>query len=113
MDKKITILSSSTIVLLLPAVALAQNFNVPGVLNTTLLNTVIDVFGTALQVLWVVAMAVVIVMFVIAGFKFLTGQGDPGKMTEARQAVVWGLVGTAVIILAWSIVTIIRRELGL
>lgn len=66
-----------------------------------------------LNVVWTIAEAFVIMMFVMAGFKYLTAEGKPDKIDEANKAVMWGLFGTAVIVLAWSIVWIIRFTIGI
>lgn len=66
-----------------------------------------------LNVVWTIAEAFVIMMFVMAGFKYLTAEGKPDKIDEANKAVMWGLFGTAVIVLAWSIVWIIGFTIGI
>lgn len=85
---------------------------IPGIINQPITVVVANVFGAALTVVWIVAAAVVIIAFVVAGFKFLTAQGDPGHLGQARQAVIWGLVGTLIIILAWSMLAFVRNQIG-
>ena len=87
-------------------------FAVPGVFGGDI-NAVVNTITNVIEsVLWTIAVTFVIIMFVIAGFKFLTAQGDPNKVGEARNAVIWGLAGSAVIVLAWSIVSIARNQFG-
>lgn len=109
MNEKIIKLSALSALLLTPTVAFAQ----PGPFPGTLVDVITDIVcETVFPILWIIAVAFVIIMFVIAGFKFLTAQGEASKVAEGRQAVVWGLVGAAVIILAWSVIFIVGTELG-
>ena len=105
--KLITLLALSA--LLLPVLALAQP---PGSLSISFVDLVSEIVFVILNVLWIIAVAFTIVMFVLAGFKFITAQGDMEKVKEARNAVVWGTVGIAVIVLAWSIIGAIRLQIG-
>lgn len=93
---------------LLPGFVLAA----PGLFIGNLTDLADNVATLVKNILWTIAIVFVIVMFVIAGFKFLTAQGNSQKVAEARNAVLWGLVGVVVIILAWSIVTIVSTQLG-
>lgn len=39
-----------------------------------------------------------VIFFVLSGFKFVTAQGDPGKITEARNALLYTAIGTAILL---------------
>ena len=53
--------------------------------------------------------AVVCVLFLIySGFLFVKAQGDPGKVTEAKSVFMWTVVGTAVLLGAAVIATLVR-----
>jgi hypothetical protein len=51
--------------------------------------------------------AVAVISFVIAGILFLTANGEPEKIKTARSAVIWGIAGVVVGILAFSIIAIV------
>ena len=51
--------------------------------------------------------AVAVISFVIAGILFLTAQGDPAKLKTAKGAVLWGIIGVLVGIVAYSIIAIV------
>lgn len=70
------------------------------------------IFGRIADILWVVAVGIIIIVFVWAGIQFLMTKGDPGKIGEARSTLIWGLIGTAVIMLAWSIGNFVKFILG-
>ncbi|OGZ78143.1 MAG: hypothetical protein A2358_02220 [Candidatus Staskawiczbacteria bacterium RIFOXYB1_FULL_37_44] len=57
--------------------------------------------------LWIIFGALAVIMFVYAGILFMTAQGAPEKVSAARQAFLWGVVGVVVGIIAFSIVTIV------
>src|SRR6185436_14922146 len=96
-----------TMLLALPAVMLAFNAGNPPATNAALsIGGVIDL---VIGFIWPVIMIVVIIMYVIAAFMFFTAQGNPEKVAEARQAVIWAVAGTVVLFLAWSIPFIVRN----
>ena len=82
----------------------------PGIISKTPLQFVTDTVFTILQITWIIAIGFIVIMFAMAGFKYLTAQGDPSKISEANRAVIWSTAGVAVVILAWSIITILRIE---
>ncbi len=94
----------------MPIVSLAINFVLPsGTANLSPAALVV----TVLNFIWPIIVGVVIVMFITAGFLFITAQGEPGKLTSARNAVIWGVVGVVVILLAFSIINIVQLGTGL
>ena len=99
---------------LLPGIVLAQFPLMPSlIVGVDLFFLIATVSLMILNVVWMVAITFVIIMFVLAGFKFLTAQGDPGKVAEANKAVIWGIGGIIVIILAFSILVVMRVTLGI
>jgi hypothetical protein len=111
MNKKLIAATALTVLLALPLFTLAFN---AGAIPTNANNNfnISDLLDTVFSIFWPVVVAVVIILFVVAGFLFLTAQGDPGKVAQARQAVIWGVVGVAVILLGFAIVAIVRNQLN-
>ncbi len=111
MNKKLVVLSA-LLVVLLPITVLAfaeppqpspnQNISV-AVLVDRILNLLV----------WPLATGIVIILFIMAGFIFLTAQGEPAKIQEARRAVIWGIVGVIIIVISFSIVRTIGILLNL
>ena len=64
-------------------------------------------------VVWPVFLGVVIIMFIWAGFLFLTAHGDPTKISTAKKAVIFAIVGIAVALLAFSAIKFIKKILGI
>jgi len=46
---------------------------------------------------------IVILMLVFVGYKFVMAQGEPGKISEARQALLWTIVGALILLGAKAI----------
>ena len=72
---------------------------------TTLVNTV-------LGKIWIVFAGLAVVAFLYAGIMFLTANGAPEKISTARQAFLWGVVGVVVGIIAYSIIAIVGSLIG-
>lgn len=64
-------------------------------------------------VVWPIFIAASIIMFIWAGILFITAQGDPGKIAEARKAVIWAIIGIVVGLLGYIAVGLLRGALGL
>ncbi|MDO8577526.1 MAG: hypothetical protein Q7R55_01515 [Candidatus Wildermuthbacteria bacterium] len=64
---------------------------------------------------WVFAIfvAIGVIFIVMAGLQFVTGGGDPAKVSEARQKLIWAIAGFAVALLARAIKPLIISLLGL
>jgi hypothetical protein len=116
MNKKITVASISTFLFSLPLSTFAEAMFFPQLPpltgNITLYQLTLNVIAVLLNVMWVIAIAFTVIMFILAGFKFFTAQGDPTKVSEATRAVIYGVAGVAVIILSFSVLAIVRTTLG-
>ena len=110
MNKKIVV--SSVIVTLLSLPTLILAFNAGNVPNSNPSLTVEGLIDIIFSILWPVAVAFFIIMFILAAFLFATSQGDPEKVKQARGAVIWGVVGVVVALVAFSIVFILRNMVG-
>lgn len=105
MNKKIIVSYAVVALLALPTLILAFGHPAtPSVGGAVDLDALI---GNILDIVWMVASAFFIIMFVIAGFKFATAGGNPEGVAEARSAAIYGAVGVAVAIIAFSIVTLV------
>lgn len=71
--------------------------------------TITEMVNNIKSVVWTVLSGVAIVLFVFAGVKFLTAEGNPSKVDEAKKAALWGLAGVGVMILAYSAFDIVTK----
>jgi uncharacterized BrkB/YihY/UPF0761 family membrane protein len=62
-------------------------------------------------IFWV-AMAIVPIIIIIAGFLFLTSGGDPEKVRTAKRVIFWAVIGLAIILLAKGIISLIKTVIG-
>ena len=110
MNKKIVALASlATLALPLAAYAILPPVTPGGNANLS----VIGIVNVILNFLWPIFIGFAVIMFIIAAFMFITAQGDGDKVASARQFVIWGVVGVAVGILAFSIPYVVQNTLCL
>lgn len=106
MNKKLAVALSSAALLALPLTSMAIVFTgQPGQSNINLIYVIQGI----LTATWWVFMGLVVILFIIAGIQFLTAQGDPTKLEQARQFVIWGFAGVVVGVLAFSAIVIVRN----
>lgn len=87
------------LIIILPTIALgAQQNYIEGII-TRLLSLLV----------WPLFVGLSIVMLIWAAILMLTAQGDEGKLTTARKAIIWAVIGIVVAILAYSAPKIIKR----
>jgi len=113
MSKKILsvlILSGVLAIFVMPLMASATSLTAPPA--TGGIADVATVIGKVFTPLWQLAAGLAVIMFIVAGILFLTSMGDPGKLATARAAVIWGVVGLIVAIIAFSIVNIVGGWFG-
>ncbi|MDP3965175.1 MAG: pilin [bacterium] len=60
-----------------------------------------------LQVVVLIALPIIVLFFVIAGFKFISAQGNPTALGEARKNFMWVVIGALLIMGAWVLATLI------
>jgi len=76
--------------------------------QTTDINVIL---GNIRGLVWEIFATLVVICFIWAGVLFLTAEGDPQKLEKAKQAFFWGVIGTLVGILAYSITSIMMNEI--
>ncbi len=103
MKKHPIILSFLATLLTLPSVALGASGVSPKVWIQTIVGNFLNF------IVWPIFFSVSVLVFIYAGFLFLTASGDPAKVTIARKLVVWGIVGIVVAIFAFSIEGIVSK----
>jgi|SRR3989338_9022550 len=45
-----------------------------------------------------VGLPIIVLMIIYAGFKYVTARGNPAKIQEAHNAILWTVIGAAVIL---------------
>ena len=55
---------------------------------------------------------VAVVMVIYAGFLFVTARGDTGQITKAKDALLWAVIGAAILLGAWIISEAISKTIN-
>ena len=77
--------------------------------NETKLQTTI---GSVLTVVYGLVGIIAVIFVVIGGFKYTTSQGDPGRVQQAKNTIMYALIGLAVTLLAFAITQFVLNALG-
>lgn len=73
--------------------------------STTLLpnQTADQLWAGILKLIYYVAGAVAIIMMILAGFRYITANGDPNAIKKAKNQILYGVVGLIIIMVAFAI----------
>jgi len=77
-----------------------SDFNLPNGTPETVLSGVLDV-------IYFVVGAFAVIIIILAGFTFATANGDPAKITKARMAILYSVIGLIVVMFAFVITAFI------
>ncbi|NCU30607.1 hypothetical protein EOL73_02285 [Candidatus Saccharibacteria bacterium] len=65
---------------------------------------IMGVLSTVIKILFWVGAVVSVIMIIIGGILYMVAAGDPGKITKAKNTVLYSIIGLVVTLLAFSIV---------
>ncbi|MBI2121169.1 MAG: hypothetical protein HYU05_00495 [Candidatus Wildermuthbacteria bacterium] len=71
-------------------------------------SDVYAIFGRVANLFFVFFIALSILLFVWAGFLFVSGGGDPKKIQEAKDRLVWGVIGLFVAMVAAFVPSLVQ-----
>jgi hypothetical protein len=54
---------------------------------------------------------IAVLMLVIGGFKYIISKGDPREMAQAKNTIIYALVGLGVVIMSYTIVTFVVNNI--
>ena len=69
------------------------------------------IFQTIVNILLFLVGAVAVIMLIIGGLRYITSDGDSGRITQAKQTVLYAIIGLIVAILAYAIVNFVISNL--
>ena len=75
--------------------------------NPLQVNDVQSFVSSALKALVVIALPIITLFIVIAGFMFVAARGNEGKITKAKENFVYVIIGAILILGAWVLATLI------
>ena len=119
MNKKIvSVLTFFLVTAPIAAIAATPDFGTPPAIstNSTQANAILfinNTLGFILDIIWIVFIAFAVIMFLVAGFQFLSAQGEPDGVSKARKSLIWGSIGVVVAVAAFVLPFIVRSYLQL
>ncbi|OGG60054.1 hypothetical protein A3C86_03180 [Candidatus Kaiserbacteria bacterium RIFCSPHIGHO2_02_FULL_49_16] len=75
-------------------------------------STIPTFIAGALKAVVIIALPIIVLFFVIAGFKFISAQGNPSALDEARKNFMWVVIGALLIMGAWVLATLIASTVS-
>ena len=72
-----------------------------------LMPTIQTIINLALAVLGIVA----VIIIIVGGVTYTTSQGDPAKITKAKNTIMYGVIGLVVALLAFAIVNFVLSNI--
>lgn len=90
---------------ILPSIILAYTKISPGDLPHTVPGS--DTLSTILEVVFGVIGALALLMITVSGLRYITSAGDPQKASNAKNGVIYALVGLAIALTAEAIVAFV------
>ena len=104
-NKKVFFSYALALLLLLPAVILAQITPTPAINVKAIIERFLNL------IVWPLFAGASVLAFIWAGILYLTAQGDPGKISTANKAVIWGVVGIIIGLVGFSAVELLKAIL--
>ena len=72
-----------------------------------------DIVEKVRSLFFYLAVILVPLMLIVAGYLFMTAGGNPQQVAQARKIVNWTLIGLFIILLSQGIIVIIKQAFGL
>ncbi|MES2985542.1 MAG: hypothetical protein V4686_00245 [Patescibacteria group bacterium] len=76
--------------------------------NPTKFNDLTQIVAVVVNVVQILLIMATTLYLIYAGLMFVTARGDSAKLTKARDALLWGMVGAALILAARVLVTTLQ-----
>jgi len=70
------------------------------------------IIGKIIDFIFKIAIPIVPLMMIYAGFLFVTAGGSTQKIEQAKNIIIWTIVGLAIVLLARGFLAIIEQLLG-
>jgi len=90
--------------------SIPQSLNITNPLGGV--NDVTTLVGSIINFLIILAIPITAILIVYAGFLYITSAGNDEKVKTAQKALIWAIVGFAIVLVASSVPTIIEEFLS-
>lgn len=82
--------------------------------NQTAAGTQLEkIISTTIGVLTIIAVIFFVIQLILAGYSFMSAQGDKNKIEAARDRLTQGILGLTIVILAYGMGALIANLVGL
>lgn len=71
-----------------------------------------SVIGTVINMLTILVGVVAVIMIMWGGMRYVTSGGDSGKVTTAKNTIIYAIIGLVVVALSQFIVRFVLSKLG-
>jgi len=99
-----------------PALAQVTPGQIPGPIvqqtGPTSISGWVDVLLTVVRWIYTLVFILAVLFILLAAFYFVTSQGNPDKVTKAKTMLLYAVIGIAVALLSYGIVTLVRNSLA-
>ena len=94
-------------------VAIGQVANIPGVerIGPSTVGGIVDVIRQVVRWVYIIFFIIAVLLIIFAAFTYLTAGGDPEKVAEAKNRLIYAAVAIAVAFLAVGFEVIVRNFL--
>lgn len=76
------------------------------------ISGLVDIIGNAFGVVFPLALVVAVLMFVFAGYMWITAAGDPQKTQQAQGTMTWAVLGIVFLSLLRMLLELLYDFLG-
>lgn len=73
---------------------------------------IIRALNNVKNLIWAIILVIVVIMFVWAGITFVTAEGNPNRIEQARNRVLYGIIGIIIALIAGGLITLINQIMG-
>lgn len=97
---------------LLPILVFAAGGDVPGITNPLKVDSIKDLIFEVVKVATTIGFYVAVFFIIYSGFLFVTARGNEKKVGDAKNAIIWTVIGTAILLGARVIADVIQGTLN-
>lgn len=88
------------------------NLGAPGNFSKLGEITTGNMLGVAVNIIYVVSTLTFFFILLFGGVKWITSSGDEKKLAAARASITHGLIGLAIVFVAWALMSLLSSLLG-
>jgi len=75
-------------------------------------GTILDTIDAITDWIFAIIMLIAVIYLIMGAYQFITGGGDPAKVSEARQKLLYAIIGIALAFAASGIDNVLRNIIG-